>query len=283
MRNDPGRLHNPKRTRRVRFVFRVVFRIVLRALCVFILIGINRGLVAADRHALYTELLREHVHDGHVRYSALKNDPRLAEYLAQLAATDPRLLTDDAERAAYWLNVYNAFTLKLITERLPLASIGELHLCGNVYLGVLFGRTIWETYEFPLFGGRRYTLDEVEHRILRPEFQDYRHHAALVCAARSCPPLRSEAYEGARLSEQLDDQMRIWLASTERNRYDPVHRTLYLSSVFNWFSDDFERGQRDIVDVLLPYLPPEVQARVRADRNRLRVKYLTYDWSLNGD
>ncbi|MCR9144305.1 MAG: DUF547 domain-containing protein [bacterium] len=247
----------------------------------------SAALPAAERHTLYTDLLQEHVVDGWVNYTALKNDPRLERYLAQLAATNPAELPNDDERVAYWLNVYNAFTLKLIADNMPLESISELHLFGSVYLGVLFGETIWQNYEFPLHNGKLYTLDHVEHSILRPIYKDYRHHAAFVCAAVSCPPLRSEAYEAARLSEQLDDQMRVWLKTRKWNYYDPANQKLYISSIFNWFEDDFlqdeENAEKEIVDVLLPYFAPEVQQQIRADRDRLRVKYLTYDWALNGE
>lgn len=245
--------------------------------------AITPPLQAAERHTLYTQLIMEHVKDGHVDYTALKQDPRLEQYLAELAATNPETLPTDDDRVAYWLNVYNAFTLKVISDNMPLESISELHLFGNVYLGVIFGETVWEDYEFPLYGGKPYTLDHVEHSILRPIFQDYRHHGAIVCAAVSCPPLRSEAYEGARLSEQLDDQMRVWLANRELNHYDPINKKLYISSIFSWFDGDFTKDGREIVDVLLPYFAPDIQAQIRADRDVLRVKYLTYDWSLNGD
>ncbi len=255
----------------------------LLALCALCVTGAP-GLVAAeDRHALYTEILREHVVDGNVNYTALKTDPRLDRYLAQLAATNPQKLATDDERVAYWLNVYNAYTLKLITENMPLESISELHLFGSVYLGVLFAETIWQNWEFPLYNGKLYTLDHVEHSILRPIYKDYRHHAAFVCAAVSCPPLRSEAYEAGRLSEQLDDQMRTWLANRSLNYYDPANKKLFVSSIFSWFEDDFlQNSDGELVDVLLPYFAPEVQEQLRADRDSLRIKYLTYDWSLNG-
>ncbi|MEQ9367298.1 MAG: DUF547 domain-containing protein [Leptospirales bacterium] len=259
-------------------------RRILMVFYIALLILVPSGLTASERHGLFTEVLKAHVVDGHVNYTALKNDPRLAQYLAQLAATDPTELATDDERAAYWLNVYNAYTLKLISDNMPLQSISELHFFGSVYLGVLFGETIWQNHTFPLYGGKLYTLDHVEHAILRPVYQDYRHHAAFVCAAASCPPLRFEAYEGARLSEQLDAQMRVWLNTRKWNYYDAANQKLYISSIFNWFEDDFLKdGGGEIVDVLLPYFATKLQEQIRADRARLRVKFLTYDWSLNGE
>ena len=237
--------------------------------------------VSGEQHALYTTLLQAHVRAGLVDYSTITADPRLDEVLARLAAINPADLNTEAEQAAYWLNVYNAFTLKLIADHYPVSSINELHLWGSLYLGTVLAETIWHNYEFRLYGGRTYTLDEVEHEILRPIYQDYRHHAALVCAANSCPPLRNEAYEGQRLNQQLDDQMRTWLADGRRNYYDAANRKLYVSSIFNWFESDFTRDGRELVDVLLPYFPAETRTRLQADRDRVRIKYLPYDWNLN--
>lgn len=250
------------------------------ALSAAVFLNAAAPLQAADMHAEYTALLRDHVKDGVVNYVAIAEDPRLERYLAQLAATNPEKL-GEAEQIAYWLNVYNAFTLKVISDNLPLESISELHMWGSLYIGVILGETVWEDWEFPLYNGKTYTLDQVEHAILRPVYQDYRHHAAMVCAARSCPPLRSEAYEGDRIDAQLDDQMRAWLANPFWNRYDEANQQLLLSSIFNWFEDDFIRDGRALFDVLLPYWPQHVRAALIRDRATLRSKYLTYDWSLN--
>ena len=215
-----------------------------------------------------------------VNYVAIAEDPRLDRYLEQLAATNPEELERN-DQIAYWLNVYNAYTLKVISDNLPLESISELHMWGSLYIGVVLGETVWEDWEFPLYNGKMYTLDQVEHAILRPVYKDYRHHAAMVCAARSCPPLRSEAYEGDRIDAQLDDQMRTWLANPFWNRYDEANQQLLLSSIFNWFEDDFIRDGRELFDVILPYWPKDVRAALTRDRATLRSKHLTYDWSLN--
>jgi len=234
---------------------------------------------------VYTALLRDHVSEGWVDYAALQNDPRLARYIASLQNTDPTSFTsEDAERA-FWLNVYNAFTLKLIVENYPLDSINDLHFLGSLYVSTPLGLVVWKTWEFEIHG-ETYTLDHVEHGIIRPRYQDYRDHAALVCAAVSCPPLRSEAYTGANLDEQLDDQMRTWLGNSDKNWYNAEEQKLYLSAIFSWFRGDFlpedAPESRTLVDVVLPYLPEETAEAVRRDRENVRIRYAPHDWTLNG-
>lgn len=239
------------------------------------------ALGAEDQPDLYTALLRDVVAaDGLVDYRRLKTDPRLDRYLAQLEETNPASLPDADARLAYWLNVYNAYTLKLIRDRYPVDSINDLHCLNSIYIGTVLGCVVWKTWEFPLHG-KRYTLHVVEHDIIRREWRDFRVHAALVCAARSCPPLRAEAYEGARLNAQLDDQMHRWLADPEKNRYDAASHTLHLSKIFDWFESDFETPSRTLWQAIIPYLPPETQALLRDNPARARVRYLNYDWSLN--
>lgn len=236
---------------------------------------------AAGGHGLFTEVLKAHVEDGRVDYASLRKDGRLDAYAARLSATDPASIASKNEKLAFWINVYNAFTLKLIAGRYPVKSISELHYGGSLALATALKKTAWDTYRFPV-GGREYTLGEVEHEILRPVFNDFRIHGAIVCAAVSCPPLRSEAYEAAALEGQLDGQMRLFLSDASKNRYDGQTRTLYLSKIFSWFEKDFTKGGRTLVEAILPYMPLSMAAGVRSAGGGLTVKYLPYDWSLNG-
>ncbi len=250
----------------------------------FLALAATPASAIGDRHALFTELLQDHLAHGFVKdYGALQEDPRLEHYIAQLASTDPTSL-DGNDRIAFWLNVYNAHTLKLIADNERVDSINELHLFGSLYLGVVFGRTIWRTWEFPIHD-QRYTLDDVEHEILRPVYQDFRHHGAINCASVGCPPLRHEAYEGPRLDAQLDDQMQAWLRDPRYSRYDATSRTLYVSKILDWYREDFVKDpgapESAIIDVILPYLAPDVQTDLRANRGNVELEYLSYDWGLN--
>ncbi len=241
----------------------------------------GRAVLGRRNHGLFTEVLKAHVRDGRVDYASLRKDGRLDAYAARLSATDPASLASKNEKLAFWINVYNAFTLKLIAGRYPVKSISELHYGGSLALATALKKTAWDTYRFPV-GGREYTLNEVEHKILRPVFNDFRIHGAIVCAAVSCPPLRSEAYEAAALEGQLDSQMRLFLSDASKNRYDERARVLYLSKIFSWFEKDFTGGGRTLVEAILPYMPFAMAAGVRSAGGGLTVKYLPYDWSLNG-
>lgn len=240
----------------------------------------SSALVAAPRHALLTEVLADHVRNGLVDYRALKNDGRLTKYLDRIASTDPAGLPSEKDRLAFWINVYNSHTLKLIADNYPVKSISDLHYGGSLTLATAMRRTVWHTHRFTV-GGRVLTLDAVEHAILRPVFGDYRIHAAIVCAAMSCPPLRSEAYEGGAIDRQLNEQMRLFLANRSLNRYDASTRTLHLSKIFSWFEKDFTGGRGDLVEVLLPHLPAETADALKGCEREVRIRYLPYDWRLN--
>ena len=228
-------------------------------------------------HSLFTSILKDRVQGGLVDYTALLKDPRLDRYITSLSQTDPDMLSMN-DRLAFWINAYNAVTLRLIRDNYPVKSINDLHPGGGLAIATLLKKTVWDTYSLSI-NGEKYTLNKIEHEILRPVFRDFRIHAAIVCASISCPDLREEAYQGNRINEQLDDQMKRFMADTSKNRYDPEKRIFYLSKIFSWFKKDFTRGQRPLVSVLRPYLP--ARSAWMAAAGSVKIKYLPYDWSLN--
>ena len=163
------------------------------------------GAIGPSLHAPFTALLKEHVRHGLVDYDAFEKSPEFPKYLQALATARIDRMTRD-ERLAYWINVYNAYTIALINKHKERESIRNI----NMFLGLVKGKGPWKE-EIVRAAGRTLTLDEVEHKIIRVEFKEPRIHMALVCAALSCPPLRTEAFEGARLNEQLHDQTRTFL------------------------------------------------------------------------
>jgi hypothetical protein len=220
--------------------------------------------VRAADHELFTAVLRDHARAGLVDYAALASDERLTEYLASVAATDPAAIDDERERLAFWINAYNAFTLQLILEEQPRESIREIERDDQGPWDIPFIR----------IRGKLYTLNQIEHQIIRTEFSEPRIHMALVCAARSCPPLRTEAYRGRTLEEQLEDNTRRFLADSTQNRYDPESATVSLSEIFSWFAEDFVAVYGSVEQFIRRYYPIE-------PGQELQLKYLPYDWSLN--
>ena len=137
-------------------------------------------------------------------------------------------------------------------------------------------REIWNF--FPLLGGKIHALAPIEHDFLRSQFKDYRIHATVNCASKSCTELRAEAFVPERLSEQLDDQMQRWLQDPSRNRVDISSQTIYLSKIFDWYGKDFDQWAGGVASVLTKHAPQVYKQSLGAS---YKIKYLEYDWTLN--
>ncbi len=228
-------------------------------------------------HSAFDRLLKAHVVNGLVNYDAFKADPAFAGYLRQLAATNPASLPR-AEQLALWINAYNAYTIQLINVKNERESIRNV----NKSLGFLKFKGPWSE-AFAVVGGKTYTLDDIEQRTIRPTFREPRIHFALVCAAIGCPPLRSEAYTGARLEAQLQDQAVIFLTkSPSKNRVDVANRTVYRSQVFS-FSDymkDFGGSEAAVGRFIARYYPAGPE-KALLESGDFKVVKTDYDWSLN--
>ncbi|MCG6881189.1 MAG: DUF547 domain-containing protein [Deltaproteobacteria bacterium] len=219
-------------------------------------------------HSLYAELLRDHVKDGVVDYQGFKTDEaKLDRYLEVLANVDTKTLSPN-EQFAFYINAYNAWTIKLILSEYPgIASIKDI--------GGLFSSP-WKK-EIALIDGKKLTLDNIENDILRPRFKDPRVHFAINCASKSCPPLMSEPYRGDVLDQQLNRMTEAFVNDPKQNRLDG--ETLYVSRIFKWYSEDFND---DIVGFFLKYAKGERLQKLREKQREIDVEYLDYDWSLNG-
>ena len=218
-------------------------------------------------NSIFADLLGKYVNQGQVDYDGLKREEsRLDAYLKILSEVDPDALERD-DRFAFYVNAYNAWTVKLILTRYPdLKSIKDL--------GSLF-RSPWKK-KIVRIDGNVISLDNVEHDILRPDFKDPRVHFAINCAAFSCPPLRSEPYEGGRIDAQLDDATRSFVNNP--NRTYLKDGTLYVSKIFDWFGEDFDN---DPYSFVVEYAEGDLKDRLQAGKGNIGVKYMDYDWTLN--
>lgn len=234
------------------------------------------GLPAAEfdhSYSHYARLLSKQVNNARVDYAGLKKDPsELDACLKEIAAVRPnefkKWSTD--QRLALLLNLYNARTLRLIADHYPLTSIRKI--------GILPGAA-WRI-ENVRFGGAVVSLDHLEHQIIRADYDEPRIHFALVCAAVSCPPLRSEPYVATKLDEQLDDQARQFLANPDKNRFEPDSNTLWLSPIFEWYEADFTKHAGTLQKYVTPFLPEPSQAALEKATG-VTVTFNDYDWSLN--
>ncbi|MGI8510336.1 MAG: DUF547 domain-containing protein [Gemmatimonadaceae bacterium] len=226
-------------------------------------------------HSLFDSLLHRYVANGMVDYDRFKHTPQFSAYLHRLARFDPSTLPE-TERLAFWINAYNAYTIELINEHDERASVRDI----NKTFGFLKLHGPWSE-PLATVGGHHYTLDDIEQRIIRPMFHEPRVHFALVCAAMGCPPLRSEAYTGATLSAQLDDQARIFLLeSPAKNRVDVPGRKVYVSMIFNLYKDDFG-GTDAAVGRFIARFYPSGPARELLDSGDFKLTETPYDWTLN--
>lgn len=219
-------------------------------------------------HSSYDQLVAAHVDaDGFVDYADLAG--RAAEldaYIDSLATATLDNLGRD-ERLALLINAYNAFTLRLILDHSPVESIRDIP-----------SKERWDGQRWVL-GGETYSLTQIEHELIRPNFREPRIHFALVCAAIGCPRLRSEAYTGELLEHQLEDQTRFTHVNERWLRYERGNTTIELTALYQWYAGDFEQVAGSVLEYVARY-DADLAADL-ASGHSPTIRYLDYDWSLN--
>jgi hypothetical protein len=234
------------------------------------------------------KLLHDHVHAVVVDYTALKEHrAALAEVMTAFAGpalADERAWTRD-QRLAFWINAYNLFTIRAIVDHYPIRS-AWLTLQPRNSIRQIDG--VWTTLSWTA-AGRKVTLDDIEHRILRPEFKEPRVHFAINCASIGCPPLSVDPYRSATLTAQLDAAARRYLAREQGVQIRGG--SLRVSRILEWYAEDFvatfapdaagkpDRLERVARAVVIRFGPPAAVELARQPSTR--IKYLDYDWSLN--
>jgi len=224
------------------------------------------SLAGGPSHDGWTKLLQKHVTEqGNVNYKGLvKDSVELNAYLELLAKKVPDDSWTYEEAKAYWINAYNAFTVKLIVDNYPVKSIKELG--GSIYKV----NTPWAK-DFIVLEGDDYSLDKIEHGILREDFADPRIHFAVNCASYSCPRLRNEAFTADDLERQLDEQASYFINNKTKNKI--TASSIQVSKIFKWFKGDFTKGQ-----TVIEFLNKFSDVKINEDAD---VDYLDYGWDLN--
>ncbi len=214
--------------------------------------------MATDSHAAWDSLLQKYVSEtGQVNYKGLKaNSAPLEAYCRSLAEHLPQESWSREEKLAYWINVYNAFTMKLIVDNYPTASI--LRFDG--------GKT-WDVKRIAL-GGKKYSLNQIENEIIRPGFQEPRIHFAINCAAKSCPPLYNHAFTAENLETVLESRAKQFINDPRYNTIIPGKATV--SKIFDWYGADFG----DLRKYLNRYANTPLKAGAV-------IQFHEYDWDLN--
>ncbi|TFV92371.1 DUF547 domain-containing protein [Algoriphagus kandeliae] len=220
-------------------------------------------------HTVWDELVMAHVKpNGMVNYRGfIQEKDKLEAYLDQLSTNSPdRNSWTEAEQLAYWINAYNAFTVKLIVDNYPVKSIRDL----GPKLKIPLVNDVWH-YEFFEISGEKASLDEIEHGILRKEFEEPRIHFAINCASVSCPPLFNRAFIPEKLEEQLEFVTKRFINDSQRNKISKDR--VEISSIFSWFNGDFTK-KGTLIDFLNQYSRTTISPNAR-------ISHLDYDWSLN--
>lgn len=239
------------------------------------MLGVAPAAAALDE-ALYAKLLQQHTREvddlagTRVDYAALARSPEWKRLVASLAESDPQSLASPREKLAFWVNAYNILAIDLVATHWPVASIRDI--------GSLFS-PVWKR-EAGRIGGEAYTLDRIEHEIIRP-LGDPRGHAVVICASTSCPALPREPLAAERLDTQLDAAARRWLADPGKGlRIDRAAARVRLSKIFDWFEADFAPAGGALA-FAARYAPADARAWLAENADRARIAYLAYDWRVN--
>lgn len=219
-------------------------------------------------HEVWDGLLQEHVTDaGLVDYKGfIQDSAQLQQYLDLLSKHHPNDKNwSRDERLAYWINAYNAFTVELIVDNYPVKSIKDIKD------GIPFVNTVWDI-KFIEIEGEEYDLNNIEHGIIRPRFEEPRIHFAVNCASISCPKLANRAYTADRLDAQLTKAAKDFLRDDGKNKIEKDN--IQISKLFTWYSGDFKTDGRTIIEYINQYAPLEVNSDAE-------VSYMDYDWGLN--
>jgi len=248
-------------------------------------------------YEIYNSLLQKYVRDGRVDYEGfIESRGEFEAFLKAMGSIDPEEFGSWAEndKLAYWINAYNAFTIKAIIDHYPIersfSLVGIFYAPSNSILQI---KGVWKKLRFRAVG-RMVTLDEIEHQILRKEFNEPRIHTAIVCASVSCPNLSSEAYSGGEIQEQLTAASLRFVNNPDKGvLIDKKDNRVNVSKIFKWFGDDFIKNygvvvsfknkslkENAVLNFILDYLVSESKKEYLKNNN-FKLGYLKYDWHLN--
>lgn len=225
-------------------------------------------------HSAWDKLLKKHVDDrGMVNYQSWQDSPAdvqlLDQYLAHLSHSNGQGTKE--QQLAFWINAYNAVTIKGILREYPTTSIRN-------HTAMLIGYNIWKNLKL-VVGDEQFSLDEIEHQILR-KMNEPRIHFAIVCASIGCPRLLNEAYTAERMEVQLAGNARHFFADPQKFRYDASRQTFYVSPILDWFGADFGDSTAARLKAIAPYISHETAAQAAAEGTG-SMSFVEYDWGLN--
>jgi hypothetical protein len=255
-------------------------KIILSIIILFSMVMMREAQASYDhQYTNWQEVLRLYTHEGRVNYKALKeNDHELKASIQAIEAVSKADFEsfNIKQKMAFWINAYNMGVVKTIIDNYPIKrgfSFKAIAYPSNSIQQIdnVWDRVVLHVLEQDL------SLNEIENKILRPEFKDPRIHFAIVCASIGCPVMRSEAYTAEKLDQQLSDQIRLFLSDPFKARYDKTQDVLYLSPIFKWFNTDFQQAGGAVA-----FIKNHALAELfDGISDKTQIQWLGYDWNLN--
>jgi len=227
----------------------------------------------------WDQFLERHVKNGLVDYSVIERSP--AEFEKIVRELEGVTIKEyegwsSPQRMAFWINAYNVGAIKHIVDNYPLKKSFGLSALRYPTNSIQQITDVWNKPVLNLLG-KKVSLNHIENEVLRKDFGDPRIHFAIVCASIGCPVLMEEAYNAEKLDIQLNDQIKEFVNTPSKFRYDADKNTLYLSPIFKWFGEDFEK-KGGVISFLKDYAPQDIASKLS---NTTRIEWQDYDWSLN--
>jgi hypothetical protein len=255
-------------------------------------IGLVPEAAPAFNYIDYEQFLAAHVNDrGQVDYTrAIEQADSLERFYGWISTyspdSHPRLFPTDRHRLAYWINAYNASVIKGVLEYYPIDSVADVKPPPLLFF--FPDKSGFFLFQRFTYGGQETSLYYLENEVIRLRFQDPQFHFALNCASSSCPELPPEPFYPERLDQQLDREARKFINDERNVRFDPLTRTLHLSSIFNWYEEDFTgwlkaqgaSAEPTLVDYVLRYLEQPARDAL-AEQSDIAIQFFEYDWGLN--
>jgi len=237
---------------------------------------VNEQSIEKIDHSLWQQILSRYVVAGEdginrldYRKLLVEDRSKLEDYLNQLTGLNPRNYTQD-EQLAYWINLYNALTVKVILDHYPTKSILDIGISPG-----LFNFGPWDK-KLMSIDGVLLSLNDIEHRILRPIWKSPLIHYAVNCASNGCPNLSKTAYDGENVNRMLELAAISYI--NHPRGVNATERHIEVSKIFKWYQTDFGRNDQEVLDHILKYASADLKKKI-GTRNKIN-KY-GYDWDLN--
>ena len=214
--------------------------------------------------------------EGTVNYFALQEHKTVTDYAEWLETFDPESLKTENEKIAFWINTYNTLTIHGVLSEIR--KNPDFAKKGNKSLFKKIRFFWWKKYTI---GGKKYSLYQIENKILRKKFSEPRIHFALNCASQSCPLLKDGLYSAENLDQELETAATLFIRSPSGAWLNRDEKTIYLSRIFKWYKNDFEKAAGTVIEFVKKYLSEEDRKFIEDNLSEIKIIYQEYDWGLN--